>query len=312
MIAIIIPIYKAKFLKEALDSVFMQDISDCNIYLFNDGSPENIEEIIAPYLLNQKVTYYKFENNLGANDLAGHWNRCIKLTRNEEWIYLFSDDDVLEFDAFQSIKATMINNPLVEILTLNIKFINSNGDQILKNYSPPLLEAPEQFALSRLLNKRPICCGGFIFKRGIYSKVGGYVSLKNAWHSDEITYHKMLQASNGPSLLVATAIKFRLSGINISSNSKIEDDKLEALHQAKLYWFNYFTLQLPCYIRLLENWVLSCMASSGGIVRYDVFQEKWMKIQNKKATIYLYIKYIWMKFKIIFKNLAGRLNFKLG
>ena len=40
----------------------------------------------------------KFQSNLGGNDLAKHWNRCLDLVENEEWIMILGDDDFLDDD----------------------------------------------------------------------------------------------------------------------------------------------------------------------------------------------------------------------
>ena len=33
--------------------------------------------------------------NFGGHDLVAQWNRCIQLTQNEPWLWLFSDDDIM-------------------------------------------------------------------------------------------------------------------------------------------------------------------------------------------------------------------------
>ena len=95
-IAVIIPAYKDTYLLNTLISINNQTDKKFNLYICNDSSPYNIEKVLADFKKINKIhfEYIKFENNLGGSDLIQHWNRCINQIKNEEWIWLFSDDDL--------------------------------------------------------------------------------------------------------------------------------------------------------------------------------------------------------------------------
>lgn len=97
-IAVIIPAYKDTYLLNTLISINNQTDKKFNLYICNDSSPYNIEKVLADFKKINKIhfEYIKFENNLGGSDLIQHWNRCINQIKNEEWIWLFSDDDLME------------------------------------------------------------------------------------------------------------------------------------------------------------------------------------------------------------------------
>ena len=95
-LAIVIPAYKATFLAAALDSIAAQTCKDFTLYIGDDHSPNNLEEIVGRYREKINLVYKRFDNNLGGKDLVAQWERCIDMTQDEEWLWLFSDDDVME------------------------------------------------------------------------------------------------------------------------------------------------------------------------------------------------------------------------
>ena len=93
-VAIIIPAIKRKFLRKTLRSIFLQSIDNFHIYIGDDASQEDLQSIISDFP-QDKITYRKFKTNLGSYDLISHWKRCIAMSNNEPWIWLFSDDDIM-------------------------------------------------------------------------------------------------------------------------------------------------------------------------------------------------------------------------
>ena len=89
-LGIIIPAYKPEFLKPALESILQQSNQEFDLYVFNDGSPHDLDSIISKY---SGFEYHSFDKNLGKNNLVQHWHRCLEFVRNP-YIWLFSDDDI--------------------------------------------------------------------------------------------------------------------------------------------------------------------------------------------------------------------------
>ncbi len=42
------------------------------------------------------LVYQRFNTNLGSKDLVAQWERCIAMSKDKPYIWLFSDDDVME------------------------------------------------------------------------------------------------------------------------------------------------------------------------------------------------------------------------
>lgn len=95
MIAVVIPYYKLTFFKETLQSLAAQTDKRFHVYIGNDASPEDPENLLKNYegLLN--FTYKRFSENLGGTSLTQQWDRCIEMINDEEWLMILGDDDVL-------------------------------------------------------------------------------------------------------------------------------------------------------------------------------------------------------------------------
>jgi glycosyltransferase involved in cell wall biosynthesis len=88
-VSVIIPAYHhAAFIGEAIDSVLAQTYRDFEIIVVNDGSPDETEEVLLPYIESGKIRYFRQENQ-GA---AAARNRGVKMAEGE-FIAFLDDDD---------------------------------------------------------------------------------------------------------------------------------------------------------------------------------------------------------------------------
>ena len=83
-----------KFIKEAIDSIFMQEVNfDYDLVISNDCSPDGTDEIIQDYIKNHpkgsKIKYYFQEKNLGH---FGNWSFIIDKCEGNYVAILESDD----------------------------------------------------------------------------------------------------------------------------------------------------------------------------------------------------------------------------
>lgn len=88
--SVIIPAYNAaRYIQEALESVFAQTYSDYEVIVVNDGSPDTqeLESITAPYL--NRVIYITQENR----GLAGARNTGLRAAKGE-FVALLDADDI--------------------------------------------------------------------------------------------------------------------------------------------------------------------------------------------------------------------------
>lgn len=71
--AIVIPAYKGRFLKETLDSIAVQAHKDeFVLYIGDDASPERLDKIVESYQNKVNLVYHRFSENMGGKDLVAH------------------------------------------------------------------------------------------------------------------------------------------------------------------------------------------------------------------------------------------------
>ena len=211
-LAIIIPAYKAAFLKDTLLSLAAQVDSLARIYVFDDASPEDIRSVMDEF--GDQVVYRRFETNLGGSDLAGHWNRCIDAT-DEDWIWLFSDDDVADPGCLAAFRE---QDTSVCLYRFDTKVIDAEGNVVEFNVPHPEMENSLDYAYYRFNRKRSTTAVEYIFLRDEYERVGKFDSFPLAWGSDVVMWIKLAETA-GIRTLRGPVIGWRRSELNLSPDT---------------------------------------------------------------------------------------------
>ena len=214
-LAIVIPAFKGRYFKEALDSIAQQTCKLFNLYIGDDASPEELSKLVAAYQGVINITYKRFPENLGGKDLVAHWERCIDLTANEEWIWLFSDDDVMGNTCVQNFYDGLHNDLNTDLYHININLINAAG-RIIKQCTPfPKLLTVQEFFSKRVKFQLNSSVVEYIFRRAVYVKEKGFNNNDMAWCADDATWIKF--GNENGIVTIPGSVYWRISGDNISS-----------------------------------------------------------------------------------------------
>ncbi len=243
-LAIVIPAYKHNFLRATLESLNQQTNKNFTVYIGDDNSPEKLWDIVADFTTSLNINYKKFEENLGGKDLVSHWNRCIELVKEETWIWLFSDDDLLGLNCVETFYKYIDNNPAIELVHFPVKIINQDGIEI-ENFGhskefPPVLTSAEFYAEKTKGNIQSFVVE-YVFKRTLFEEEDGLVNFDLAWCADDATWVKFSRKS-GIYTVEGAYVYWRYSGLNISSltgNLSVLHRKLEA-KLSYVSWVNAF------------------------------------------------------------------------
>ena len=76
------------------------------------------------------ITYKKFDENLGRKDLIAHWERCIDMVLDEQYIWFFSDDDMMSNNCVSSFYEVLDKIPDKDIYHFPVKIIDSNSEVV--------------------------------------------------------------------------------------------------------------------------------------------------------------------------------------
>ena len=219
-LAIIIPAYKARFLRESLKSIERQSCHNFNVYIGDDCSPENLKPIVDEFVNSLPITYVRFEDNEGGNNLVNHWNRCLSLAQNEDYYWLFSDDDIMSDNCVEEFYKTLSQGFNEDVFHFNIDIINSNGDIINTPPCYPKVISSESFFSLLFMSRINARVPEFIFRSCLLMSNGGFVNFDLAWRSDNATVIENALKS-GIRTIEGAKVLWRLSDINISSENKL-------------------------------------------------------------------------------------------
>ena len=207
----VLPAYKARFLKEAIDSILAQTYTNFELIIVNDASPEDLDSIVNSYD-DPRIQYYINAENIGGKDLVAQWNYSITYAKGE-YLILASDDDVYHMDYLQKMNTIIDRYPDVYVFRPMVQFINANGSTtyikgLLNEYTSQLMFA---YFMRNVGGGIPF----YIVKREALEAINGFVNYPLAWHSDDITVLKL--AKNGVVFYPEILFSFRMSGENIST-----------------------------------------------------------------------------------------------
>lgn len=217
-LAVVIPAYRAEFLGAALDSLLAQTShGNFHVYVGDDASPQPLTEICeARRLAGLPLSYHRFADNCGARNLVSQWNRCVHLSRGEEWVWLFSDDDVADPRCVELFFSELKRRgPEVNVLRFNTATIDREGKLVKRHPLHPAVESAEAFAYYRLTFQRNSYAPDHIFRRAAFDRHGGFVSFPFALGSDDVSW--ITFAGDKPLVTIPEALVYwRYSGQNTS------------------------------------------------------------------------------------------------
>lgn len=217
-LAIVIPAYKSTFLAAALDSIAAQTCKDFTLYIGDDCSPNPIGEIVDRYRDKVSLVYKRFDTNLGGKDLVAQWERCIDMTQGEEWIWLFSDDDVMEKMCVEEFYNAIKANPSAGLLHFNVDCLDeAHGEKKILPRFPKRCSA-RHYLDEKIRGHFISFVVEFIVRRDIFFGNGRFQNFDLAWGSDFISWLKFADAVDGIVTCDNAKVLWRKSAENISPN----------------------------------------------------------------------------------------------
>ncbi len=311
-LAIVIPAYKLIYFEQVLESIAAQTCKDFILYIGNDGSPDDFEPLIKKYSSKIQIIYKYFEQNLGGSDLVAHWERCIDLTQNEEWIWLFSDDDKMGNNCVEEFYKTLSKNSNIDLFHFNIFKINEENKVIENCFMFPESFTSEEFLKGRLEGITSSFAIEYIFRKTHFLLSNRFQNFDLAWGSDDATWIK-LSKKNGFRTIPNSKVFWRKSFFNISPNFKDKNTLCRKLNsQIDFgYWVlqenrkNNIQIESGQLKKLIETWFIESVKYALEFISFQGVKPILLKfyillfekrIPNKQfAFLVLYEKYWFLK-----------------
>lgn len=190
-LAIIIPAYKVGHLDKVFQCLKEQTRKDFSLYVFDDASPYDIKGCFDQFFEeSENVHFHRFSENMGAKNLASHWNRCLSMSGDEEWVWNFSDDDIMTDNCVEEFYRHVDDPDVHDIMRFTLNGIRHDRYVDFPNPTVPVLSSAEFFCqlYTGVIDAR---MPEFVMRRRKLEEIGGFVAYDLAWRSDNATVMKM-------------------------------------------------------------------------------------------------------------------------
>jgi hypothetical protein len=112
------------------------------------------------------------------------------MSQEEEWIWLFSDDDIMHEQCVETFYSEINAGKLFDLYHFNVTIIDENSN-ILRKTSFPSVLSIEEFNYRKFSGKLNSYVVEYIFRKQKYIEVGGFQEFDLAWGSDDATWSKI-------------------------------------------------------------------------------------------------------------------------
>lgn len=234
MLAIVIPYYKHIFFEETLKSLSAQTDKRFNVYIGDDASPESPDLLLEKYKKYIDFKYYRFNNNVGGDSLSKHWERCINLTNQEDWIMILGDDDMLGKEVVSEWykKFNLFENKS-NVIRFSTIVINDEFKLLSDPFFHPEWESVTDFFFRKINGKTRSSMSEYVFSRKSFLKYK-FQDYPLAWHTDDAAWFDFSDLRSVFSINDAF-VYVRASDFSISGNQ----NNLKAKSKATFKFYNY-------------------------------------------------------------------------
>jgi hypothetical protein len=281
VLAIIIPYYKLSFFEETLISLENQTDKRFKVYIGDDASPESPLELLNRFEGKFEFTYHRFEENLGGRSLTKQWERCINLSKGEEWLMILGDDDFIDnklielwYSNFESF------NKKTKVIRFASKLIFEETNSTSEIYSHPVWENATDSFYRKFKHLTRSSLSEYIFSKESFIKYRFY-DYPLAWNSDDRAWLDF--SDNKPIFTINDSIVYvRLSDLNISGK---QDNNFEK----SLSVISFFKFLIKKKLSLYKN------EEKENILRFyenEINKKRNLKILEWFFLLFFYLKYL--------------------
>jgi glycosyltransferase involved in cell wall biosynthesis len=163
-VSVVIPCYnQAHWVGEAIESVQRQQYGHCEIIVVNDGSPDNITEVMSGYPIARVIN----QTNQG---LSVARNEGLRLSRGEYVVFLDADDRLLPGWLDQAI-GFLEAHPLCAFVYGHVRLISANGESLDTPFQAPVYKNHYEVLLHNNFIWTPGCV---VYRRTVLGEAGNF------------------------------------------------------------------------------------------------------------------------------------------
>lgn len=233
LVSVIIPAYNcAGLISRAIDSALIQKVP-LEVIVVNDGSEDDLDQVMETYRDNPALSYVKNETNLGA---SGSRNKGVAMARGEYVAFLDADDYWAE-EKLEKQLAIMQGKQVVLSCTAR-ELMTPDG-----KLTGRIIPVKEEITYHELLHHNSINCSSVVLRTEIARE---FPMCHDDSHEDYITWLKILQKYKKACGISEPLLKYRLSNQGKSGN-KLKSAKMTF----RVYRYLGFGILRSCYYFVL-------------------------------------------------------------
>lgn len=213
LVSICIPVYnQAHLIKDAINSALHQSYENTEILVVDDGSDDNIEEIIHEFR-SSKIKFIS-KKHTNAPDTR---NRAIKEAGGEFILWLDSDD-ILNENILDEYVLLLNKHKDIDLIYCSLQAMKTNGEIFyIYDYEDYYQNNDAMFRF--LFSGQPIPNGGTLIKKEIYDQIGNYNADFKRAHDYEF-FTRLVQTKKYNAKYVNKVLyTYRIHDNNITLNS---------------------------------------------------------------------------------------------
>lgn len=221
------PAFKRQYLAKAMESILMQTVSDWELIVVDDCSPEDLKSVVSSFD-DSRIRYVRNEKNLGGRNLVYQWNHSISFAKGD-WIVLAADDDVYSPTFCEECMKLIEKYPQVDLVRSRVLQIDEDGNPLWDDGMLSEFTNKYEFLHDWLVAKAFTCIGNYVFRRDALMAMGGFMDFPCAFGSDIAT--PIALSLNGVANTREMLFSFRQSTQHLSADSSRYVEKLAGITQ---------------------------------------------------------------------------------
>ena len=135
-ISVIVPVYNAEStLKKCIDSILVQDFTDFEVILIDDGSQDESLQICEDFAKKDNRVIVVHKENGGVSSARNYGLEIAK----GKWVTFIDSDDYVDDELLEKVNDAIEKNAGVDVVGYNLVDVDESGNIM---YSPFALSTP--------------------------------------------------------------------------------------------------------------------------------------------------------------------------
>ena len=242
LVSVIIPAHNgAQYIGQAIDSALIQDVP-MEILVIDDGSSDNLDEVMARYTSDERIRYLKNEKNIG---VAMTRNRGVAMAKGDYVAFLDADDYWMPGKpkkqlALMQEMGTVISSTARELMTMDGELTGH------------IIPAERKITYNSLLLSNRINCSSVVIKTEVARE---FPMHHDDSHEDYLMWLEVLKKYRVACAVNEPLLKYRISTTGKSGNK---------LHSAKMTFKVYRYMGFSLFRSILHF----CSYAFHGVIKY--------------------------------------------